>query len=404
MDAFFNIDKDTDAQEISQWVYQEKIKMLYVNHKHSWHASLFVSALIASFSFGSDHYLSALIWWVCFALITLFRMRFTQSCCKNVVRSKNYARCHKYLFWMAMLAGTAWGIGGLVVATPLDEINRIIILLVLVGVCAAAVPLLGILQDVMLAFQLPTVVPYIIWLAYSMEDKTLILAMVLLCYMAGVIVAMRRVEIWIVKGLRIQYRMERMADSLHESNQELQNVNERLEYMTLEDPLTKLYNRRYFEMHLEKEWKQAVRNKTKLTLIVIDVDYFKLYNDTYGHAEGDECLKSIAETLRKSIQRSGDVIARIGGEEFVMLLPDVDEKGAAVVAQMMQSNLEKAAIAHGSSPVNSYVTASIGIASALPNEGATALSLFKAADKALYKAKTKGRNQMEVGELDMVAL
>ena len=213
---------------------------------------------------------------------------------------------------------------------------------------------------------------------------------------------MKRVETNIVKSLRVQYRMEKMADFLRESNQDLQNENEKLEHMTLEDPLTQLYNRRYFEMHLEKEWRQALRDNKKITLIVIDVDYFKLFNDTYGHAEGDQCLKLIAFQLKQSLHRPGDIIARIGGEEFVALLPDIDERGALTVVENMQNNLKDAFIVHAASPVNDFVTVSIGIASAFPFDGVTALGLFKAADKALYKAKTKGRNQLVIGEPDVI--
>lgn len=236
MNTSLHLDEDTDAREISQWVYQEKIKMLYVNHRHSWHASLFVSAIVASFSFGGEHYISAVIWWLCFASITALRVIVAEKSCKNTIHKDDYKKCHKYLFWLAMLAGSAWGVGGLVVAMPLDDANRLIVLLILVGVCAAAVPMLGILQNVMLAFQLPAVVPYLFWLAYGMEDKALILALVLLCYIAGVVVAMKRVELSIVKGLRIQYRMEKMADSLQESNQALHRANEKLEHMSLDIP------------------------------------------------------------------------------------------------------------------------------------------------------------------------
>lgn len=235
-----------------------------------------------------------------------------------------------------------------------------------------------------------------------MPDKAAILILVLVVYMLGIIIAMQRVEACFVKSLRIQYRMEKMADLLHESNCELLHENVKLEHMALEDSLTQLYNRRYFEMYLEKEWRQATRKKTRLSLIVIDVDYFKLFNDTYGHIAGDECLKKIAETLKSSLHRSRDVIARIGGEEFVVLLPEVDEEGALIVVRSMQEKLQKAAIVHGSSPVNDYITVSVGVASTFPAEGVTALGLFKAADKALYKAKTKGRNQLVVGELDVI--
>lgn len=399
MDSFSQT--DTDSQEVSQWVYQEKIKMLAINYRHSWYASILISAVIASFSFGSDHFVTALSWWLGFVLITLARMQLTKKFCELSGRTRNYKKFHDNFFWLSMLAGAGWGLGGFVIAGPMEQIDQIIILLVLIGVCAAAVPLLGIMQNVMLGFQIPAVVPYLFWLAYNMEQKAGLLIMVLIVYMLGVVIAMRRVEECIVHSLRIQYRMEKVADYLHESNQELQDENQKLENMTLEDPLTGLYNRRYFEMHLEKEWKKAVRRKIKLTLIVVDVDYFKLFNDTYGHAEGDDCLKKIAESLKSSLKRPGDIIARIGGEEFVALLPESDEGGALTVALTMQKSLAREAIVHATSPVNDYVTVSIGMASATPEEAVTALGLFKAADKALYKAKTKGRNQLVVGEMDI---
>lgn len=394
--------EDTDAQEVSQWVYQEKIKMIYANHRHSWHSSLFVSAIMASFSFQSNHFVIGISWWLFFVLITLVRARVTEKYFQRPVEAKDHKAWHRYFYWLAVLAGTGWCLGGFIVGMYLDVINQLIILLVLIGVCAAAVPMLGVLQDVMLGFQVPAVMPYLAWLAYNLDGKAIILTLVLIIYMTGVIISMKRVESNISKGFKIQYRMEKMTDYLYESNQELLNENEKLEHMSFEDSLTQLYNRRYFEMHLEKEWKRAVRQKIKLTLIVIDIDYFKLFNDTYGHAGGDNCLKSIAENLKQSLQRPCDIIARIGGEEFVALLPDIDEKGALTVAQSMQANLKKVSVIHATSPVSDHVTVSIGIASAYSHEVGSSLSLFKVADKALYKAKIKGRNQIVTGEPDEV--
>jgi len=272
---------------------------------------------------------------------------------------------------------------------------------VLIGVCAAAVPLLGVMRHVMLGFQLPVVMPCLVYLVITMEGKALILILVFVMYILGVVVAMTRVEKTISDSLEIQYKMEKMTDSLQESNRELQTENEKLEHLTLIDELTQLYNRRYFEMQLEKEWKRKARKNDRLTLLVMDIDYFKLYNDTYGHAEGDVCLQSVAKVLRESLQRPNDIVARIGGEEFVALLPNIDEEGALIVAKAIQKNLIKVGLVHATSPVCDSVTVSIGIASTYSGRDASALSLFKAADKALYKAKNKGRNQIVVGEIDV---
>jgi len=280
-------------------------------------------------------------------------------------------------------------------------VTQVIVLCVLIGVCAAAVPLLGVMRHVMLGFQLPVVMPCLVYLVITMEGKALILILVFVMYILGVVVAMTRVEKTISDSLEIQYKMEKMTDSLQESNRELQTENEKLEHLTLIDELTQLYNRRYFEMQLEKEWKRKARKNDRLTLLVMDIDYFKLYNDTYGHAEGDVCLQSVAKVLRESLQRPNDIVARIGGEEFVALLPNIDEEGALIVAKAIQKNLIKVGLVHATSPVCDSVTVSIGIASTYSGRDASALSLFKAADKALYKAKNKGRNQIVVGEIDV---
>ena len=391
---------DSDTLEISDWVYQEKIKVLFANHQHSWYASILVSFLIASFSFQSEYIIMGLLWWLVFVAITLMRVRLTKKFCQTPVSSRDYKKSHKYFFWMTLFSGVAWGMGGLLVGSPLSEINQLIILLILIGVCSAAVPMLGILQDVMLGFQIPTVVPYFALLAYNMEDKAVVLLVILAIYMVGVIVAMRRVESCLSKSFRVQYRMEKMTDFLHSSNQELQDENIKLGHMSLEDSLTKLHNRRYFEMQLEKEWKRAERQKSKLTMLVIDVDYFKLFNDTYGHAEGDSCLKLIAQQLKNSVMLPGDIVARIGGEEFVALLPEIDEAGALTVADIMKKKLQQAKLPHSESLVSEYVTVSIGMVSTYPGQNVSAMGLFNAADKALYRAKEKGRNQLVIGQLE----
>jgi len=220
-------------------------------------------------------------------------------------------------------------------------------------------------------------------------------------YMVAVVAAMRRMDINLTQSMTLQYKKSQMVSSLSESNQQLQNANEKLETLTLEDALTGLHNRRYLEMQLEQQWLHAPQSQTSLTLMVIDIDYFKLYNDTYGHAEGDVCLTQVAQILASCLQRSTDVVARIGGEEFVILLPDVKKDEALSLAEQILLRLNEAQIRHATSPLDDNVTVSIGIASVMPGGDATALALFKAADKALYKAKAKGRNQIQTGEVEL---
>lgn len=176
-------------------------------------------------------------------------------------------------------------------------------------------------------------------------------------------------------------------------HKELEEKNEKLELLSSLDGLTGLFNRRYFDHNLVKEWKQASRDKTPLSLLIIDIDYFKNYNDYYGHLQGDDCLRRVAQALYEALLRPIDIIARYGGEEFAAILPNTDGEGAENVANRMIELVVELAIAHKGSTVAEMVTVSIGGATMFPAAGQVAVtSLLERADKALYEAKERGRN------------
>ena len=159
------------------------------------------------------------------------------------------------------------------------------------------------------------------------------------------------------------------------------------------DDLTGLANRRQFQTVLNKEWQRAARDNKPLSLIMCDIDYFKSYNDTYGHLLGDETLKKIAEVLKQAAKRSSDLAARYGGEEFTLILPNTDENGALVVAEKIRVNIEKLKIPHQKSRISQYVTISLGTATTIPQPLSDYVNIIKIADKTLYQAKLNGRNQ-----------
>jgi diguanylate cyclase (GGDEF)-like protein len=158
------------------------------------------------------------------------------------------------------------------------------------------------------------------------------------------------------------------------------------------DSLTQIANRRRFDEYFEQQWKQMARSHFPLSVILCDIDYFKLYNDTYGHLEGDTCLRKVAASLQQSVKRPSDLVARYGGEEFVALLPDTTLEGAVVVAQRMQSAIAQQLIPHERSLVHPYITVSVGIASSVPTLTISKKQLLTVADQYLYLAKQRGRN------------
>lgn len=167
-----------------------------------------------------------------------------------------------------------------------------------------------------------------------------------------------------------------------------------LERLATRDGLTSVANRRSFDQTLDSEWRRATRESRSLSLLMIDVDYFKRFNDSYGHQGGDECLRQVAAAMSAVMMRSSDAIARYGGEEFAVLLPATDPEGALIVAERMRAAVEALALPHAQSEIADHVTVSIGVASMhVGNDGLSA-GLVAAADAALYRAKHEGRNRV----------
>ena len=200
-------------------------------------------------------------------------------------------------------------------------------------------------------------------------------------------------------GSRVRERRQRQREVtlvrlVEQRTRELEEANRRLERLSMLDGLTGVANRRRFDEALDVEWRRARRSALPLSLMLVDVDAFKLFNDTYGHLEGDACLRRVSETLAASLGRAADLAARFGGEEFVALLPHTSAEEAAGLAERLRGRVEALSIPHATSPVAGVVTVSIGCATAVPTEDGEPAALLAAADAALYAAKRAGRNRI----------
>ncbi|GGA03689.1 hypothetical protein CYANOKiyG1_15860 [Okeania sp. KiyG1] len=198
-------------------------------------------------------------------------------------------------------------------------------------------------------------------------------------------------EINLLDQLRIQLEIAIQQSQLY---QQLQNANQELYQLATLDGLTQIANRRCFDEYLEKEWLHMGREKKPLSLIMCDIDFFKKYNDTYGHQKGDECLQQVAKAISKVVKRPTDLVARYGGEEFAIILPNTHLEGAIHIANIVQQKVYKLQISHRNSPIYKQVTLSLGVSSIIPFPEATYKSLVAGADQALYQAKKEGRNQV----------
>ena len=195
-------------------------------------------------------------------------------------------------------------------------------------------------------------------------------------------------------------RLKRVNQKLRQSLRDqkalkhsLKKENQKLYRLANIDELTQILNRRFLDKQLEQEWQQLQQAGHPLSVILFDVDYFKRYNDYYGHLAGDRCLWEIAQIVKKSLQRECDFVARYGGEEFAVVLPNTDEQGAIAIAQTIQQAIHTLAIPHAQSEVSDLVSVSLGIASIVPLPESSWKALVDQADQALYEAKRQGRDR-----------
>lgn len=175
---------------------------------------------------------------------------------------------------------------------------------------------------------------------------------------------------------------------------ELKRYRDFLTEIAFVDGLTQIPNRRRYDEFLDTEWRRAIRRETSLSMVLMDIDHFKQFNDTYGHLEGDRCLQDVAAALEKSLMRPADLAARYGGEEFACLLPETDMAGAMHLAEKLRDAVEQLKLPHKSSLTAAHVTISVGVASVIATAERASDDLFKLADKALYSAKETGRNKV----------
>ncbi|MDJ1179274.1 diguanylate cyclase [Roseofilum sp. BLCC_M91] len=196
---------------------------------------------------------------------------------------------------------------------------------------------------------------------------------------------------------KLKEELQKLKQEVNQQQQTQQN----LERLVTLDELTQLSNRRHFNDYLKQEWKRlfSLPSYTRgysqaLSLILADVDYFKLYNDTYGHVKGDRCLQRVAQTMKRVVTHSGALVARYGGEEFAVILPNASSDYALQVAELIRVEVEALNIPHRQSQVSSYVTVSLGVACRFPNSDLSPEDLIASADRSLYHAKQQGRNSV----------
>ncbi len=289
----------------------------------------------------------------------------------------------KYFVAGACAAGVVWGLSGILLFHPSSFPHQVVLAFVLGGMVAGAVPLLSSVRHAYGCFAIPVVVPIGIRMMWVGDRIHLVMGLLMVIFGLTMLATSAQV-----------HRLFRNAEKLRRELFSSSEVAQALEYLVRLDSLTGIPNRRLFEEELGKEWARAKRDNAPLSLIMADIDHFKEYNDHYGHPAGDLCLVDVAQTLYHALSRPGDVAARIGGEEFAILLPQTDLNGAIAVAEQIRERILALNLPHEASPVASQVTLSFGVSSSELASVSSPAELIRTSDIALYEAKRCGRNQI----------
>ena len=282
-----------------------------------------------------------------------------------------------------------WGMGLLMHMSQTGDIQRgILILLSCLILAESCVSLLSSRRCVYGAL-LPIVLSLLLELASGPSQRALLGLISVAVFVLTLMLAMRRLSHWQLESLFHRFNNAKLAQVLRQQSEELRLASQR-------DGLTGLANRGCFDLCLSAAWRRCCRTQAPISLILVDVDFFKQYNDYYGHLAGDDCLRQVANGLARIPRRDDDLAARYGGEEFVLLLPFTAEAGALALANQLREWLAHQAIPHAGSAVAETVTISLGVATLYPHPGDQVASLIARADGALYRAKSAGRNRISV--------
>ena len=347
------------------------------------HMALAFILLISLVSANTGSTRELLVWLGILTIVGFIRLSHNSSEIKPDTIDPSSAKrwVSKYILLTSIMS-SLWGLAGIFLFSK-EPVVQTTLLILLIAVLISTIPLLLASKAAFFAQFISILAPLTFNMSYNFNDHEHLMVSVCLIALASTIIfASSYLNQVITQLQKTQLALQTQADT---------------------DQLTKLANRRAFDTNFKKEWRRSTREKKAIGLLIIDVDDFKLYNDTLGHFSGDECLKKIATAIQDNARRPGDIAARIGGEEFAILLPDTEIEGASKVAQRLQQSIERLDIKHPKKD-NINLTVSIGVSSCMPvqpNDNQQADTIFpamliKSADHAMYQAKRNGKNAIVV--------
>jgi diguanylate cyclase (GGDEF)-like protein len=289
---------------------------------------------------------------------------------------------------LAGISGVIWGASAYMIFTAGNPAHIALFVLVIASLSAATTVSHSALRLGPMAWAAPAMSFYAVR-CYQEGFETYTIGLLIIVYLFTVLNYSFKHNNTIASSVALKFENLALLE-------ELRKANDILRHASAIDGLTGLANRQSFDECLDREWRRAVREQRPISLIMLDIDHFKLFNDNYGHQGGDDCLKKVARVIAGSVNRPADLAARYGGEEFMVVLPDTDIRGATEIAEKLRIEVEVLGVPHAFSATASVVTISVGVASLVPGQHMDASYLVKLVDTMLYAAKNGGRNRVKI--------
>ncbi len=379
------------STHLTKAVYAEQIKLLYSCsiYRPALHIISAIVVILIVLDSVPLAYITA--WVLTLAALNIYRIIDISRTQKIIDKIDNWRPLHKRFVLFAASLGLIYGLSFTFIFTQLTLINQIYILCLVSTLVPAGIVSFASDRYSFYAYFYSLCIPLLVHILLMAKPPYINIGICAILFIAII----RQLFLWNHNVIKNSIQLKLKNDELLES---LQKTNIQLQQQNIIDDLTKIANRRHFDETLEKEWLRAKRLRTSLALLMIDIDFFKQYNDTFGHLKGDECLKQIATVLNNNLNRPGDFVARYGGEEFCILIPETDLDGAIIFAEKVHSTIIELKIDNPGSEVSKYLTISIGIAAIVPKHDDSYMDLVYTSDKALYKAKADGRNIIRTKE------
>lgn len=355
-----------------------------------------IAALVLFYTFwdkASPQWMLA--WAACFCLVATYRVNLKSSFLKSSEQEKNNRAWFVKLGATIFVTGVLWGAFIVYLMMFAEGFTAAILLANFALLLAGSVTAYAMSMPIFAMFSVPMVFPAMLYLVVNDDQNSWMLAAVCLGWYLFMVSTARRFGEFAARSFGYEYENRGLVAELEEQNRRAEVLAQELMVLSNTDSLTGVYNRRYLDECIASELSRAHRTNGALSLLMCDVDFFKRYNDSLGHVDGDKCLKVVANILLESAREGTDVVARYGGEEFAVVLANTEADQAKIFAERLRKSVADKLIPHPDSDISKYLTISIGVSSLCDIERDSASDLIKRADKALYRAKECGRNQVQ---------